>query len=148
MSTAKVSGGYTYSWNTAEEKWHRQARADRCEALTQALPARQAAVEDRDASPRRTHFDRRSRPAGRKQADRLLGVEISAADDDYHAAVKAMAAWLDEHSDPTPFLAALAIGYLETCGTKSSPLRGCGDAGTERVDSCGAWLDTNADLGA
>ena len=60
VSTAKVSGGYTYSWNRAEEKWHRQARADRCEALTQALPARQAAVEDRDASPRRTHFDRRS----------------------------------------------------------------------------------------
>jgi len=83
-----------------------------------------------------------------KQAAGLLGVEIGAVDDDYHSAVKAMAAWLAEHSDPTPFLAALAIGYLETCGTKSSPLSGCGDAGTERVDSCGAWLDTNTDLGA
>lgn len=85
---------------------------------------------------------------GCKQAAGLLGVEIGASDDDYHAAVKAMAAWLDEHSDPTAFLAALAIGYLEAHGMKSSPLSGRGDAGTERVDSCGAWLETNTDLGA
>jgi hypothetical protein len=66
---------------------------------------------------------------GRKQAAKLLGVEISAEDDNYHAAEKAMAGWLDEHPDPTPLLAALAIGHLETRGTKLSPLSDYGDAG-------------------
>lgn len=134
----------TNNRNTAEEKKHREARQARCDAVTRALTKRVPKIETQRLAAL-ILIDGLDQ-AGRKQAAKLLGVEPSAEDENYHAHEAAMVAWLDDHPDPTALLAALAIGHLETRGTKSSPLSSWGDAGERRVSDYRAWLDTNTDV--
>ena len=130
VSTAKVSGGYTNNRNTAEEKKHRQARADRCDAVPRALAKRLSKIETQRLAAL-ILIDGLDQ-MGHRQAASPLGDEISVEDDNYRTTRRAMAAWLEEHPDPTWLLAALAIGHLETRGTKSSSLGGYGDTISER----------------
>ena len=57
-----------------------------------------------------------------------------------------MAAWLDSNPDPTPLLAALAIGHIESRGNKSSELGGWGTRPAVTAHYR-AWLATNTNHG-
>lgn len=139
-TTAPSTG--TSSGNSALDKARREAREERLTAAAGALSGRVRKVDtqrlaalvligaaDRDQI---------------KAAARLVGHEAT-ADEDYHAPDHTLIDLLDAKGDPTPVLAALAVGWIESRGTKSSELPAWGDDAIARRDAYLGWLAAHTD---